>query len=240
VHDIGSFDVDAVRACSDILRTLGTDVDTMEAAADRVVRFLYDELGDGNGGRACALVRLYKTEPYGGLPADLQDFAANVLEEEPADDLRCLTLLGTAGDLPEWNARRASRGHQAIPLPSEQIVAQFPMVRQLIVQLGLEISTVIRPDPSLARELAQRTYDVFHVPEALGSPYLPAQDFVAEHGIASALGFGGMLYTGDFYAVVLFSKVPVPAPAAQMLKILALAIRVPMLRHLRRVFARAS
>jgi hypothetical protein len=236
VRDIARFDTDDVRECGDVLRGIGAGVASMEQAASAVVRYLYDELGDGSGGRACPLVRLYKTHPYGGLPRDVQEFAAGVLDEAPAGDVRCLTLLGTAGDVPAWNDRRRSSGHQSIPLPSEQLVEQLPMVRQLITQLGLSVSTVIRPDPQHARTLAQQTYDVFHVEEAQGSPHVPAQDFVRDHAIRSALGFGGMLFTGDFYAVVLFSRVTVPAPAAQMLKILALPLRVPLLAHLSRVF----
>jgi hypothetical protein len=234
---IADFDVDDVRACSDALRGLGFEAGSMEEAATRVVRYLYDELGDGAGNRACALARLYKTHPYGKLPAPLQTFAEAALGEVPADDVRCFTLLGTAGDDPDWNDRRRSRAHQAIPLPSEQLVAGLPMVLQLITQLGLEVASVVRPDPTVTRELAQRTYDVFHVAEAPGSPFVPAQDFVERHGIASALGFGGMLYTGDFYAVVLFSKEPVPAGAAQFVKILSLPVRVPLLASLQRVFA---
>jgi hypothetical protein len=208
----------------------------MEDAAVAIVRYLYDELVDEAGERACALVRLYKTHPYRELPASVRDFAGGMLDERPSDDLRCLTLLGTAGDLAEWNDRRRSRSHQAIPLPSEQLVEQLPMVLQLITQLGLSVSTVIRPDPDHARALSQQTYDVFHVEDALGSPHVPAQDFVRNHGIRSALGFGGMLFTGDFYAVVLFSKVRVAAETAKMLKILSLPVRVPLLAHLNRVF----
>ena len=74
-------------------------------------------------------------------------------------------------------------------------------------------------------------------PRPQGSPHVPAQDFVEAHGIRSALGFGGMLYTGDFYAVVLFSKTPIASDTAQLLKIFSLAVRVPMLAHLRRVFS---
>ena len=234
---IATFDVDDVRACSEVLRGLGRDSPSMEAAAADVVRYLYDELGDGHGNRACALVRLYKTHPYGKLPPSLREFAGDVLGDVPDDDVRCFTLLGTAGDEPEWNDPRRSQGHQAIPLPSEQLVEQLPMVLQLITQLGLEVASVVRPDPGATRELSQRTYDVFHVPEAAGSPHVPAQDFVERHRIASALGFGGMLYTGDFYAVVLFSKVPVTADTAQLLKILSLAVRVPLLANLDRVFS---
>lgn len=236
MHDIGSFDLDDVRACSDALRRFGADVTSMEEAARRITTYLYDGLGDGSGGRACALVRLYKTHPFGDLPAEAQEFVAASLGSAPPAGVRCLTLLGTAGDLHAWGDRRLSSGHQAIALPSEQVVTGLPMVAQLIAELGLEISTVIRPDPGRASEFSQRTYGVFHVPDALGSPYVPAQDFVVEHGIRSALGFGGMLYSGDFYAIVLFSKVFVPDVAAQNLKILALAVRVPLLAQLGRVF----
>lgn len=224
---LGSFDVEDVRRFGDEIRALANGVPTMEAAAQRVVRYLYTELPE------CALVRLYKTHPFGKLPPDVQAFVGEQLDPE----VRCLTLLGTAGDEADWNDRRRSRAHQAIPLPSEHVVEQLPMVAQLITQLGLEVSNVVRPDPEQSRELAQRTYDVFHVADAVTSPYVPAKDFVAAHSIRSALGFGGMLYTGDFYAVVLFSKEPVPAGAAQFIKILSLPVRLPLLATLQRVFA---
>jgi hypothetical protein len=235
MRDIARFDADDVRACSDVLRTLGNGARSMEDAAGRVARYLYDELGDGSA-RACTLVRVYKTHPYGKLPNDLREFAGDVLGDVPDDRVRCFTLLGTAGDEPAWNERQRSEGHQAIPLPSEQLVAQLPMVLQLITQLGLDVATIVQPDPAVTRELSQRTYDVFHIEEAQGSPHIPAQDFVERYAVRSALGFGGMLYTGDFYAVVLFSKATVSRDAAQMLKILALAVRVPLLAHLNRVF----
>jgi hypothetical protein len=224
---VGSFDVDDVKRCGDVIRGLGNGAGSMEAAAQRVAEYLYGEL------EGAALVRLYKTHPFGELPADLRAFVGDGV----GADVRCLTLLGTAGDAEAWNDRRSSQGHKAIALPSEQVVEQLPMVMQLITQLGIDVADVVRPDPRAVRELAQRTYDVFHVADAASSPYVPAKDFVRDHGIRSALGFGGMLYTGDFYAVVLFSKADVSADTAQMLKILSLPVRVPLLANLRRVFS---
>jgi hypothetical protein len=223
---IATFDVEDVRRLGEKIRALA-QAPAMDVAAQRVAECLYGELSES------ALVRLYKTHPFGGLPPDVQDFVGEPIDPE----VRCLTLLGTAGDEPEWNDRRLSRAHQAIALPSEHVVEQLPMVRQLITQLGLDISTVVRPDARVSQELSQRTYDVFHVADASTSPFVPAKEFVEAHGIRSALGFGGMLYTGDFYAVVLFSKVPVSVDTAQLLKILSLPVRVPLLAHLRRVFS---
>ena len=52
-----------------------------------------------------------------------------------------------------------------------------------------------------------KTYNVFHVPEAFDNPLIPAQeDFVLPYRIKSVLGFGGLLPSGDIFAVILFLK----------------------------------
>lgn len=209
---------------------------SMEDASNRIADLLYDELLDERGEPACALVRVYKTHPYERLPHDLRDFAGNVLGEVPDDDVRCLTLLATRGALPAWNDRRLSAGHRAIPLPTVGFVEQLPMIAGLIGQLGLSVDDVVRPPKHKLSELSQRSYGVFHVPEARGSGLLPAQDFVEGHGIRSALGFGGVLFSGDFYAVVLFARVPVSAQVADTVRVLSLAVRVALLPFGRRVF----
>ncbi len=79
-------------------------------------------------------------------------------------------------------------------------------------------------------ELDDTTFNVFYVPQALGSPHIPAQhDFVVPYGVESVLGFGGMLPTGDLFAVVLFSRVPVPADTAELFASLALSVKVAVL-----------
>ena len=72
-----------------------------------------------------------------------------------------------------------------------------------------------------------RTYDVFYVPEALGSPHIPAQeDFVRRYGIRSVVGFGGQLFDGTLYTVILFAKVPVPSASVQRFRNIALDLKV--------------
>jgi hypothetical protein len=225
------FSVDDVRRCGAEIRDLSERWATIEDDAQQICEYLYRALVDDDGAPACALVRLYKTSRFRDLDAGLKDFAASIDDVELTDDLRCLTLLGTAGDEPAWNDRDQSVGHRVIPLPSEEFVERLPMVAQLIRQLGLDIGVVVDPPTGrAARELAQSTHDVFHVPVAAGSPYLPAQDFVAEHGIAASVGFGGMMLSGDFFAVVLFSRVPISDPVARTIKILAQTIRLRFLR----------
>jgi hypothetical protein len=240
-YRLSTFDVDDVRVLADELRALSIDAASMEEGAQRVAQHLYATFVDDDGGPACALVRVYKTHTFAKLEPQLQDFARAALDDEPDPDVKCLTLFGTAGARPEWNSRHRSVGHKTIPLPSEQMVVQLPMVSQLITQLGLDIGVVVRPSRDVLVDLSQRTYGVFYVPDAAVSEHIPAQDFVAENGIESAVGFGGMLYTGDFYAVVLFARVHVSRQVAETLRILALPVRLALLPAAgRTVFAAAA
>lgn len=65
--------------------------------------------------------------------------------------------------------------------------------------------------------------------DAVGSPHIPDQGFVADFQVASALGFGGMLPTGDLFSVVLFSRTPIPAATAELFKVLALSVKLAVL-----------
>ncbi|HEU0301955.1 MAG TPA: hypothetical protein VFR37_21045 [Longimicrobium sp.] len=224
LHDFGLREM--LRAGLD-LRRRTADSRTLEALAGETVRYFYDECRDEGGGRECVLVRFYKTHPYGELPPELQAFARGLAVGIPAPEMQCLTLLATAGDEPEWNARTASRGHQAIPLPSAQMVEQAPMIAELVRSMGLDVSAVVAPHAELVPALTGKTFNVFHVPEAEGSPYIPAQDeFVRQYRVRSVVGFGGILVTGDFYAVILFSRVPVTAEVANRFRNLALDLKL--------------
>ena len=226
-YDLTKFDLGDMLKCSLRLRETATGAATLEASAQRVCRFLYDELHGPNTPRACVLVRCYKTHSYSGLDPELQTFARGMLAGAPATPtMKCLTLMATVGAAAPWNSRHLSRGHRAIPLPSPEIVGKAPMISQLIKELGMELSAVLQPSPEIVKELAGKRHGVFHVEDAVGSPYIPAQDdFVIRYGVRSVLGFGGMLFTGDLFAVILFSMVPVPASAADRFRTLALDVK---------------
>ncbi|MEG4026016.1 SpoIIE family protein phosphatase [Microcoleus sp. S13C4] len=204
----------------------------MEEASNRIVRYLYENFcTKPTGEKSCALVRLLKTHPYEDLEVELAEYARSMLDHyPPLPAMKCMTLLATVGEQTEWNSRHKSVGHKAIPLASESVVAQIPMISQLIRQLGLDIKTVINPDPNLLVEIEQRKYNVFHVPEAIGSPYIPAQDsFVIPFGIKSVLGFGGLLPSGNMFAIIMFLKVQIPISTVQMFSTLALNVKTALL-----------
>ena len=221
------------------LRKLNTETRCMEDVAAHSCRYLYENLLQDEGSPACALVRFFVTHPYGQLPAELQAFARSVLRDiEPSPAMRCLTLLGTAGEMPQWNSRQTSRGHKTIPLHSEKFVTAFPMISNLLNQLGLEIERVVHPSADFFREQGGRSFNVFHVPSALGSPLVPAQaDFVVPYRIQSVLGFGGLLPSGDIFAVILFTKLCLSQDIAELFKPLSLSLKLAVMEHAQQVFA---
>src|SRR5579884_2013583 len=134
--NLEKFDLSAAESCGRGMASVMASAETMEAAARAGCAYLYDELRDADGRRACVLVRCYKTHAYGELPDDIQRVAkrayGRMAFSPPDADLKCLVLLATVGDEPAWNDRRMSQNHQAIPLPSPHIVEGAPMIAQLI------------------------------------------------------------------------------------------------------------
>jgi hypothetical protein len=231
-YDLTNFTLRDMTDCGAILRNLGAGAQTMEEVAQRVVRHLYDHIREKPGsGRACALVRFFKTHPFGDLDAGQRRSALRMLGGAAAPPaMKCLTLLATAGDRPEWNLRQKSARHQAIPLPSADLVVQSPMISQLIQQFGLDVGTMLQPDPALLVDIEQKTYNVFHVADARNCFYVPAQEeFVIPWGIRSVLGFGGMLPSGNLFVIILFAKVRIAREAADVFKPLALAVKLAVL-----------
>lgn len=197
----------------------------VDTAAGSIVQYLYRNLQGGDE-RACSLVRFYTTTPYGRLDEEQAAFARAAMDGVPAESMTCLTLLASAGDEPEWNDPAMSRGHRAIPLPSQEGVQRLPMVAQLFRELGLDIGAFLARDRRLMVDIATSTYNVFYVAEAAGSPHVPAQaEFVEPYGIRSVIGFGGVLPTGELYAVIMFARVHVPRSSAAMFRVVAVSVK---------------
>jgi len=242
-YDITSFTIREMTECGKKIRIMNNGAASMEEVAGRIVKYLYDTMVDGRTGeRVCSLVRFFKTHTFEQLDDKLKGFAVSMLGKGtviPA--MKCLALLGTVGENPKWNSRKTSKGHQAIPLPSKEAVNEIPMIRNLIKQLGINVSHVIQPDPSLLLDIEQKTYNVFFVPEAFGSPYIPAQEgFVIPYGIKSVLGFGGILPLGDIFLIIMFLKIHVSRETSDFFKTLSLDLKLAVLPFEKEVFAQAG
>lgn len=224
-HDLTRLAGGSISELADEVRTASAGSGSMERAARCLCRHLYERLATPEGERACVLVRCYTTLPFGGLPDDLQRFArrahGTVAITPPEPGMRCLVLLATVGDEPAWNDRRSSVGHQAIPLPSPYVVERAPMIARLVRELGLDLTQVVRPAVAGGGLVGDPFLGVFHVAEAAGSPFIPAQDFVRRHAVRSVIGAGGVLPSGELFAVLLFTRASIPSPVADAFRAIA-------------------
>lgn len=215
------------------LEAIGANATSLEDVAQRTVEELRRSLVDSKNSPGCPLVRFYVTRRFDELDEAQQEFASAALKGHVATDgMKCLTLVGTAGEEKAWNSCDASVGHRAIPLPSHAIVAKAPMIASMISQFGIELGTLLDPRPVNLRAAEQKMYNVFHVQDALGSALIPAQyQFVVPYKICSVVGFGGMLPTGQLFAVILFSRVSISGEIADLFKGLALSVKNAILPH---------
>lgn len=227
-YQLGSLALSDMVRLGRAVRQMNGGADSMEEVANRMVHHFFNAFVDaGTGDKEVALVRFFKTQSYGQLDGELQAAArALVSSEQLKDHTKCLVLMATAGISPEWNSRQSSSGHRAIPLVSEEAVAGIPMIASLIQQFGLPLAYIIDAAPELIIELDERSYNVFHVEQALNSPYIPAQEsFVVPFGIQSVLGFGGMLPTGNLFAVIIFAKTRIPLSTCEAFRTIALSVK---------------
>ncbi len=232
MYHLARFSLKEMAECGAVLRRLNDGAQSLEETAGRIVRHLYEHLVDSEAEeKACVLVRLFKTHPFGGLDQELQRYAKELLgARSAAPSMPCFTLMATAGLLPEWNDRHQSQRFKAIPIADHQFVSQFPMFSQLMTQFGVELGTILEPHTELLLDRHETSYNVFHVPDAPGSPYVPGQaQFVVPYGVRSVLGFGGLLPTGSLFTVILFSRVPIPRDTAELFRTLALSVKIALL-----------
>jgi hypothetical protein len=177
-------------------------------------------------------VRCFQTHPYRDLPPEEQAVARRLLDgKEPARGLRCLVLLGTRGIEVGWNQPETSVNHRVIPLVDSAAVQGMPMVVRLLEQMGLNAGDIVRPKTKLLMAASQyRNFGVFHVETALGSEHIPDQQtFIEEYGIRSVVGMGGLLPSGEIFAVLLFARVVISPEVAALFRTLALSVKLAFL-----------
>lgn len=231
MYDITLFTPQDMAKCSLVLRQLGKNTASMEASSQKIVNYIYQHFCDSQTGEnTCALVRLFKTHPYGELEDSLQQSARRLMNgNSPAADMKCWTLLAAAGTETQWNSRHTAAKNTAIPLVSTQLVAQMPAISEMMRQFGLDIPTFLGIEPERFLQLEPAVLNIFHVPEAKGSPFIPEQDsLIIPYQVKSALGFGGLMQSGSLFAVVMFLKVKIPQSTAEMFKDLALSVKTAL------------
>lgn len=234
VYDLARFTLADMVRCGIALREIASVSASMEEAAQKVTRYLFETLRYRDSPEpASVLVRFFKTQAYAALPEELQKFASAIANSsEIQEDTKCLILLGTAGQNPDWNSRHSSAEHKGILLESASLVQRSPMVSQLISALGLTTSQLLKPTDEILRELNQREsgFGVFFVSDAVGSSFIPAQTtFVKPYGVVSVIGFGGILADGNIFAVIIFARVHIDEATADLFRTVALNLKLGLL-----------
>ncbi len=159
------------------------------------------------------LARVFATIPRDRLPREESAAAvaaAGGVSLFPSTEV--LTLFGSVGARPEWNQRRNSESHLAIPLVSREHVDGIPMVSRLLSDLRYRLDDDPEPSPFVTRAFANAN-GLFYVPDATttlddrGRAIVPATEFVREHGVRSVFGFGGSyVIQRMFVSTIIFTQ----------------------------------
>ncbi|MBN2534298.1 MAG: hypothetical protein JXB88_15525 [Spirochaetales bacterium] len=157
------------------------------------------------------LLRLFITVPFAELPGRIQNKVSDLAQSASLkidSDSQILTLFGTKGEVPDWNDRTKSNGHQGIPLATADFVSSIPMMSALLEQLGFNLGW-IRGEPDIVAEHIGKMAGTFYVPEAnvtkdsKGRLIIAFQDFVKQYNIRSVFGIGGGYTIGGKFMVVI-------------------------------------
>jgi hypothetical protein len=237
MYQLTQFGLKEMTECGAAIRRLGDEASDLHAVASQLVHFLYTQLVDQAGHPACALIRAFKTHPTTLLGPSLQRVLAKELASKSLTSCaKCFVLMASAGQEPEWNDCTLSKQFQAIPLGGDTFVAHFPMFSQLLTQFGVDLHAFLKPGSNLLVDQAEHRYNVFHVEEAVDSPYIPHQrGFVLPYRIRSVVGFGSLLPSGEIFAVILFSKISILPEVADRFQTLALCSKIALLPFERNV-----
>ncbi|MBI2920044.1 MAG: hypothetical protein HYY18_03045 [Planctomycetes bacterium] len=213
--DLTALDVGAPEAFVEGLAPGFKTAGSVQAACDGLASGLYRACVSGpSQERSLVLSRVYLSLPFASLDSGGQEFARGKFGLSPAPGDRFLALMGTQGDDAAWNDRATSSGHRAIPL-NRQTVTTVPMLARCFQQIGFDLDIVIGTGGGIHLEGVSRAFGLFHVENAPGSPFIPAQDdFVRPRGVRSVVGCGTMLPDGAVSVWIGFSRHPIRQQAA--------------------------
>jgi hypothetical protein len=184
---------------------------SLEGAAQAFCERFYAEFAE-----SAVLVRAFVTLPFAALGQSERDVARTFAERAGhgallGDATPVLTLLGTYGIEPRWRRRSESRGHLAIPLLSEELVGEIPMIARLLGEIGFPELRPGRDDWQFVKRVGGGD-GLFFVGDARtttderGRLIIPATEFVDRYGVRSVFGFGGPYEGATFLSVIVFCR----------------------------------
>jgi hypothetical protein len=182
---------------------------SLEEAAQALATALYTQFAEST-----ILARVYVTVPFAALPLATRAFV-QALPGAPAalnETTPILSLVGTQGQNLDWNDRRKSKQHAAIPLISAEFVDGIPMIACLLRELGVPLDWIDSHDSRRLVATIGSTVGLFYVEDAVramdnrGRKVIPAVDFVFAYHVKSVFGTGGAYSSGQILVVVVFCR----------------------------------
>ncbi|MEU9443104.1 SpoIIE family protein phosphatase [Streptomyces sp. NPDC048304] len=211
--DLSAFGLSETARCSALLRAAASGAPSPDSAAQIVADFYYDSLVDGHDGRACPAVGVFLAGPWNAVTG------APAVAGARAEHARRLTLAGFGGADVRWPGAEGS-GPLHVPLPSSGAARETPWVHRLLERLG------VAPREADGAVLPEGDVEVVHLS---GSQVGGLEELLPGQGVRCALAFGGTLSPGEGFAVVLFSRVPLPAEVTTLFRTVTAGTRLALL-----------
>ncbi len=231
--DISELTLARVFDLSQSIKVKCKDKSNLEQVAQELMKTLCQTIITDSDNSAIVLGRLFKSCSYSDLTEDIQNYIqqrgnANAITPES----KFLTLLGTWGELEEWQHIEESKNYKAFSLNDKDVLYKFPMLSAVFNQIGYNIPTETEPDKSIIIDDQDKEYGVFYVKDATGNKLVPKQaEFVEPYGVKSVIGFGGRYGNNNIYSIILFFRECISRQTAELFPSLNPAIKFLTLRH---------
>lgn len=183
-----------------VLHSYSRDCNSMEQAAQNIVRDFYGMFRTEEGEPEFALVRVFRLTKFEELDPELQ---ANCTIKSG----QCLALMGTIGIEEAWCDRRQSQSRRAIPINQNM----SPMFKGVFRELGFSWSDSTEDELVSGEALgAMGMIRYFHVEDVSSSSYITDQEqFVEPYGIQSVVAVGSQFLSGSAFVLIGFTTVPI-------------------------------
>ncbi len=227
---VSDFSLSDMMTCGAWIRGLSQHHASQSEYAKALVRIFHQHFQSDDGESEFALVRVFHSKRFKNLTPELQTMARS-RSSDVEDDTICLSLLATVGDQPEWCEVENSKSHRTIPLNNAETVRRLPMMSRLFKQLGISFNGLGQIQSN--DEVLVADTGVFHIQQAQGSEFVPAQEqFVEPFGIQSVVGFGDILPNGNLFVVIGFVKHEISAKVALLFSHLSHSTRLGWLPYI--------
>lgn len=191
-----------------VLYKYSQECNSMEQAAQNIVRDFYDMFRTEEGDPEFALVRVFRLTKFEELDPELQ--ASCTIKSG-----QCLALMGTIGIEEAWCDRRQSQSRKAIPINQNM----SPMFKGVFRELGFSWEDSTGDELVSGAALgAMGMIRYFHVEDVSSSSYITDQEqFVEPYGIQSVVACGSQFLSDAAFVLIGFSTVPVTEEQAEKL-----------------------